>query len=111
MTHACPSCGYNLSRDEVISTDGFMLDPRGVVSFGGRGIDITSGEAMLLHTIASEQGRVLRAETIGQRISDSDDPGNVAQVTVCRVRQKLRDAALPVPFHNVRGRGYAWGLA
>jgi DNA-binding response OmpR family regulator len=110
MSQFCPSCGFNLVSDKTIARDGFLLDPRGSAAYRGRDIDLTSGEALLLHAIAAQHGRVVPSATLGQRISDSEDPRNVAQVFICRVRQKLHGAALPVPFHNVRGRGYAWGL-
>ena len=109
MSHICPSCGYNLSRDEVIDRDGFMLDPRGAAQFHGDDLGLTLAEALTLYAIASANGRPISHKTIASRVSDSND-AEVARIFVLRARRKLTVHDAPDPVRTMRGRGYAWGF-
>ena len=105
----CPCCGFNLTRDEVMELDGFMLDPRGMVAFQGSPVLMTHHEAMAMHTVASAKGRPVKTEIISQRISDGEDP-HCASVFLHRVRRKLAEARLPNPIETVARRGYRWSM-
>lgn len=105
----CPSCGYNLTRDEVIERDGFMLDPRGVAAFGGGDLGMTPGEALVLYAVARGGGRPVQRNVILSRISDGCDP-NIVSVLLSRARSKLMSRDVASPIKTVHGRGYAWGL-
>lgn len=107
MTHFCPSCGFNLRNDEVVERDGFRLDPRGLAEFEGRYIDIPVGYALILHALASNEGRAVSLSTLLSRVSDGDYPQFVA-VLVCRMRRTLQEAGIPNPIQTVYGRGYRW---
>jgi DNA-binding response OmpR family regulator len=106
--HFCPSCGYSLARDEIIERDGFVLDPRGRVSFLGSPVTMTRAEAMVLHGIASCGNRTVKAEALGARISGSEDPGLVLRVFLSRVRRHLREQGFPSPVVTEPGIGYRW---
>jgi len=109
VSHICPSCGYNLARDEVIDRDGFMLDPRGAAQFHGDDLGLTLAEALTLYTVAQAKGRPVSREAILTRVSDSEDP-NVVSVFLLRARRKLVEHSAPNPVRSLHGRGLAWGL-
>jgi DNA-binding response OmpR family regulator len=106
----CPSCGYNLTRDEVIEIGPWRLDPRGAVSFDGRRLSLTADCAMIMHSIAAAHGRPISLAALLSRIG-SEALTNIIQVQIWRIRDVLRASDIPVPFHTVRSRGYAWGAA
>ena len=107
MTY-CPSCGFNLSKDEPIERDGFLLDPRGTVSFCGRRLSFTKAEAAVLHSIGAAGSRTVEAATLACRFGDHDDPANVARVLVSRIRHRLAAYDVPCPVRTDHGRGYRW---
>ena len=107
----CPSCGFNMTRDETVERDGFTLDPRGCVSFMGKDVPLTKAEATLLHTVAAADGRVVSRATVASRFGMSDDPANVTSVLMCRIRKRLSAFGAPCPVKNEIGRGYRWELA
>jgi len=105
----CPSCGFNLDRDEVLQLDGFVLDPRGMIAFQGSPVLMTHHEAMAMHTVASANGRPVKTETISQRISDGEDP-HCASVFIHRARRRLLAAGVPNPIQTAFRRGYRWSV-
>jgi len=109
VSHICPSCGFNLARDEVIDRDGFMLDPRAAAHFHGDDLGLTIAEALTLYTVAAAHGRYVSREAVATRVSDSYDP-NIASVFLTRARRKLVEHHAPNPVRSSRGRGFAWGL-
>ena len=103
MTGLCPSCGYNILRDEPIHRGDWTLEP---ISTWFRGIRLALSptEAGFLHSLAKAGGRPLSREVMGVRLSDSEDPANIMCVYAARLRRKLDQ----VPFETVRGSGYRW---
>lgn len=103
MTDLCPSCGYNLKRDEPIQRGEWTLEP---ISTWFRGIRlrITPSESGFLHTLAKAGGRPLARDVMGARLSDGEVPGDVMTAYACRLRRKLEQ----VPFETVHGHGYRW---
>jgi DNA-binding response OmpR family regulator len=109
-TGFCPSCGFNLTKDEPIERDGFVIDPRGVVTFEGRQVPFTKAEHNLLHTLARAEGRCVESAVLGERLGESEDPVNTARVLILRIRRRCWNAGAPNPIRTVWGRGYRWGL-
>lgn len=105
----CPSCGYNAHKDRVIERDGFVVDPSGLCSYDGRTISLTPGQGRLLHTVASGNGRPIKAETILNRISDGESV-NLCLVLISQLRKKLRLNKVPCPIQTKHGAGYYWAL-
>lgn len=86
------------------------LDPRRAsASIGTTPITLTAGEFELLLVLASRPGELVHRHTIARTLghSQSTDARRSADMHVCRIRRKLRDAgghALQV--ETVYGRGY-----
>jgi DNA-binding response OmpR family regulator len=105
----CPSCGYNLTRDEVIERDEWSIDPRGAVRFQGEAIYLPPALFTIMHTLATTT-RSVRAEVLLNRMGSEAQP-QVIGVLICRLRKLLRDKKIPSPIQTVWGRGYALGAA
>lgn len=106
--HYCPSCGYNLERDPVITIDGYRLDPTaGTVWRDGYWLPLSRSEFHLLYSLAAAKGRVVAKQPLMLRISDGETE-SIVNVFVSRIRAKLLDAGWPNLIETVWGRGYRW---
>jgi len=91
------------------------LDPRRAsASVGATQISLTAGEFELLLVLASRPGELVHRQTIARTFGHTQgaDARRSADMHVCRIRKKLRDAgghALQV--ETVYGRGYLLRLA
>lgn len=103
MTHLCPNCGHNFTRDIPIEKGRWSLAPTRA-SYDGEPLKLTPGEAGVLHTIAKANGAPVKVEALQNRHSYSD-ASNTATVLVHRLRRKLGPA---FPIETVRGEGYRW---
>lgn len=101
----CPHCGFNLEPDVPIEMGKWKLLPD-MAAFDGWPLPLTRQEASFLHTLAKAAPRSVRVETIGERISDIEDPVGLARVIACKLRKKLPAA----PFETKRygEHGYVW---
>ena len=93
-------CGYNLEADQVVTRDGFVLDPRGVVSWQGKRLRIKPAGVIVLHTLASS-GRPVPRDAMLSRISSSEND-NVLASTVSQLRKVLRECGVPDPVGVAR---------
>lgn len=77
-------------------------------SRGGRTLDLTPKEFMLLDLLARRSGEVLSRTLIAEGVWDMnfDFDSNVVDVHVRRLRQKVDDGFEPKLIHTVRGVGY-----
>jgi DNA-binding response OmpR family regulator len=106
----CPCCGYNFTADETVERDGFKIDPRsGSVWFHERPVHISRARALILHSLATANGPVMR-EALLARVSDVERV-NTLSVQVSHLRRTLKTAGLPSPVMTQRGRGYVWQVA
>ena len=99
----CPHCGYNFEADAPVVSGRWRVTPYSV-ELDGRAIHLPLAEAGTLYAIASARGEVVRKEAIANRISDSEDPGNIVDVYLTRLRKKLPG----VPIQTVWGLGCRW---
>lgn len=104
--HFCPSCGYNFRKDEPVERDGWRLTPHSA-EFNGRSLALANPMYGLLYAVAASKLPV-SAEAIGNRISASDDPRNIAAVYMSRLRKQLGDS---LPIETIYGSGYRWKRA
>jgi DNA-binding response OmpR family regulator len=94
-----------------IEVDGFTLYPDGIAIYNGQRIKtLTGAEACVLFSVAKAKGRCIAADAVGNRVSDTEDPGNLAAVLVCRIRKKLSDIGVPSPIETVWHSGYRWAM-
>ena len=98
--HLCPMCGYNLEADRVMTRDGFVLDPRGSVSWRGKRLVIKPAGIIVLHTLASTCRPVPR-DAMLSRISSSEN-ANLLASTVSQLRKVLRECGAPDPVGVAR---------
>ena len=97
-----------------LKNDDLCLDPSTrEVWRGGRSLDLTTREFMLLHTLLQHQGHVLSREQLLQQVWQDEraNSGNVVEVYVRYLRQKLEAEGEGRLLHTIRGRGYCLGPA
>ena len=97
-----------------LKNDDLCLDPSTRdVWRGGRSLDLTTREFMLLHTLLQYQGHVLSREQLLQQVWQDEraNSGNVVEVYVRYLRQKLEAEGEGRLLHTIRGRGYCLGPA
>ena len=95
-----------------LKNDDLCLDPSTrEVWRGGRALDLTTREFMLLLTLLQHQGRVLSRDQLLQQVWQDEraSSGNVVEVYVRYLRQKLEAEGEGRLLHTVRGRGYCLG--
>jgi DNA-binding response OmpR family regulator len=95
-----------------LKSDDLCLDPSTrEVWRAGRALDLTTREFMLLLTLLQHQGRVLSRDQLLQQVWQDEraSSGNVVEVYVRYVRQKLEAEGEGRLLHTVRGRGYCLG--
>jgi hypothetical protein len=109
-THTiCPHCGYDLAASADIERDGFMLRHTGEIRYNDAPVDVTAQQGQLLYTVA-KAGRPILTRVVGERISDANDPYNLAQVVMIQLRARLKANGIPCPVLGVRGQGIVWRL-
>ena len=95
-----------------LNNDDLCLDPSTrEVWRGGRALDLTTREFMLLLTLLQHQGRVLSRDQLLMLVWQDEraSSGNVVEVYVRYLRQKLEAGGEGRLLHTVRGRGYCLG--
>ena len=99
----------------AISLGDLHLDPlRGEAVFADRTLRLTRGEFEVLHLLAARGDRFVHRDAIMQavgRIASARESSRCADMHVCRIRRKLREAgAASLEVETVYGRGYALRL-
>ena len=95
-----------------LKNDDLCLDPSTrEVWRGGRSLNLTAREFMLLITLLQHQGRILSRDQLLQQVWQDEraSSGNVVEVYVRYLRQKLEAGGEGRLLHTVRGRGYCLG--
>lgn len=113
MIGLCPSCGFNLAKDEPVARDGWVLDPRGSAWLNGEELPLSASRVMLLLTLAKEHPRWVRAEALLHRASDGEEANTIA-VIICQMRRLFRELGVPSPIESRNphaGGGYRWKVA
>ncbi|WP_375249520.1 winged helix-turn-helix domain-containing protein [Sphingomonas sp.] len=105
----CPSCGFNLHADELLTDGPFSVDPRGEVLFEGQPLRLAGSAARILLALLRAGGRTVTPEALLSRARDGES-ANLISVHVHRIRRVLRAAGAPCPIQTVRGLGYRWHL-
>lgn len=107
-THFCPSCGFNLEKDEPLAVGDWNIDLRGGVQFRGRHVDyLSTTQIGILHTIAASRPRNVSIEILTARHSESESSVSI-RVLICALKRDLRFQGIPVPIKTDRGAGYHW---
>ena len=110
------AAGANADEPRSIELGELHLDPlRGEAFLRDRALRLTRGEFELLFLLASRSEGFVQREVImrsvGRAASTSDSSSRCADMHVCRIRRKLRDAgASSLELETVYGRGYALRL-
>ena len=94
---------------EIVEVADLRLDlVRQQASRGGRGLELTAKEFVLLSLFARRAGEILSRATIAEQVWDMNfDPGtNVIDVHVRRLRSKVDDPFERKLIRTVRGMGY-----
>ena len=98
-----------------VSLGELRLDPRREAAFyGDRPLALTGGEFELLLLLAARPGGYVHRGTIMRSLRRSGaggEPRRSADMHVCRIRRKLREAgASSLALETIHGRGYALRL-
>lgn len=83
-----------------------MLAPKHVL-YEGRYLPLTPKESELLYELAKLGGRTVSAAILGGWLSATENPSDLAQVMVCKIRKALR-GVVPCPIETDFARGYRW---
>ncbi len=100
----------------AVSLGGLRLDPRRAEAvFGDRPLPLTGGEFELLLLLAARADGFVHRDTIMRtlgRPSAAGESRRCADMHVCRIRKKLREAgaASTLELETIYGRGYALRL-
>jgi DNA-binding response OmpR family regulator len=109
MTPICLHCGYDLATDELITLDGFTLDPRGVTDFNGQAVQLTRAQSIILASIAKVAPRPISYAALVDRAGiDGQHERNILAAQVCHMRNRFDAYGIPMPIIAVRGVGYQW---
>jgi DNA-binding response OmpR family regulator len=106
----CPACGHNLEAEQPVAFGPLAVDPRGEATWRGRKIRLTCGQFLIFDSLAQAGGAIVAKDILAERagFGDSDDPLNVVDVLICRIRRALRAAGVPPTIiRTIRGRGCA----
>ena len=96
-------------HSDVLSIADLSIDVRRHrVTRGGRAVDLTPKEFLLLSLLAEREGEVLSRTLIAEQVWDMnfDSDTNVADVHIRRLRAKVDDPFERKLIHTVRGLGY-----
>jgi two-component system copper resistance phosphate regulon response regulator CusR len=97
------------SLGDALEIDDFKLHLRSYsASRGGRRIELSMKEFLLLELLMKHQGEILTRRFIAERIwgSNYDSERNVIDVTIRRLRAKIDDRYVRKIIHTARGLGY-----
>src|SRR6266850_2245249 len=79
-------------------------EPR--VSLGGTSVDLPASEMALLETLALRLGRVVRKETIADRLNRGGNPPSDTAIEICVHRLRRRITPFGLKIRTLRGFGY-----
>jgi two-component system copper resistance phosphate regulon response regulator CusR len=99
--------------EPIVKFDDLELDLlRMRATRGGRTLDLTAKEFLLLALLARRQGEVLSRTVIAEQVWDMnfDSDTNVVEVAIRRLRKKIDDPFPRKLIRTVRGMGYTLGL-
>lgn len=110
----CTLSQWQPSRPSLLQlkNDDLCLDPSTrEVWRGGRSLNLTAREFMLLLTLLHHKGRILSRDQLMPQVWQDEraSSGNVVEVYVRYLRQKLEAGGEGRLLHTVRGRGYFLG--
>jgi len=97
------------SDGAVIEAGGITIDTaRRIATRGGRSLDLSPKELMLLEYLARRAGVALTRDMIGEALwgKDYNAMSNIVEVFINRVRQKVELINEPPLIVTVRGAGY-----
>jgi DNA-binding response OmpR family regulator len=104
MATFCLNCGYNISKDETVERDGWVLMP-GKATHRAAHIDISMGQADILHALADAYPATVSGDALANRSSRGRYSTNSLKSTIFLIRKKLGPLS---PIETVRGEGYCW---
>jgi two-component system response regulator ChvI len=87
----CPNCGFDLERVERLTIGELDIIGSYVLLWKGAEVKLPAIERLLVCALARAGGAPISRATICDIIGyEGDDPGNNADVHVCRVRKAFR---------------------
>jgi len=107
MMHTCPSCGFDLQSESEITLGRWRIVPRDAAYYDGVPVVTRATWLNIMLSLARENGRALRAETLLNRVSDSDDT-NIIAVHLSRIKKSLRALGIETPIKVRYCTGYYW---
>jgi DNA-binding winged helix-turn-helix (wHTH) protein len=83
-----------------------------LLNWCGRQVVLTRRELRIVETLAIQQGKLVRHETLYRMVwQDADEAVHeekTLHVHVCRVRQRMRSTGMPRAIETVWGAGLTW---
>lgn len=103
----CPHCGHDFEALEPVATGSFFFDPKGDFRFGDKSIRLSPAEHIIVGTLMAVSPNIVPRIAIRERIG-TDSDGNVLDVHMTRIKNKLKALGAPNPIKSVWGRGVRW---
>lgn len=107
----CPHCGYDLVADIPIIINDFAMNGAGYPLFY-KGVDtrLTPHQALVCWTLMKSYPEAVKKTTLIERIgTETDDPLNLANVYVSKIRSKFREIGAPPSIVTLHQYGaYVW---
>ncbi|MGR6327712.1 hypothetical protein ACU5AX_01465 [Sphingomonas sp. XXL09] len=109
----CPSCGYNLEREQLITDGPFTYDPTcPAFLIDGEPVQCRPQVREVLGSVMQARGRTLSFEVLAERIgSDAVRPNRLIDVALYQARRIFAASPYPCPVQRVRGAGLRWALS
>lgn len=107
MGRFCPSCGFNLVADEPVAIGPWFISPSEVLH-EGQMLRLTPSERILLHSLATMRGRVVKQSALYERMGAESEQPHIVTVYACRVRATCRTLGIADPIETIWGSGYRW---
>jgi len=98
-----------VAADSVLEADDIAIDTsRRTASRGGRALDLSPKELMVLEYLVRHAGLTVTRDMIGQAVwgEDYNAMSNIVEVFINRLRQKIELVNQPPLIVTVRGAGY-----
>ena len=98
------------SKLSTVTVDDLEIDTLGRrVRRGGKAVDLTAREYLLIEYLARRRGQVVSRSEIEEHIYDGqvDPMSNVVDSAICSLRKKLAEYGETPLIHTRRGLGYA----
>jgi DNA-binding response OmpR family regulator len=110
LTCICPSCGYNLRREQPVVDGPFSYDPTTpAFCIDGQPVQCRPQVREVLGSLMQVRGRTLSFDVLADRLgSGAARSARLIDVALYEARRIFEASPYPCPIERVRGSGLRW---